>query len=90
MMPRILTSLYAFMVIAAIAFVGTSASWGQTPAPNTSETAATTVNKPLAKQLSRERQAAKKEKRASCERQAREQNLRRYKRWRFIRACLKG
>jgi hypothetical protein len=62
----------------------------QQPAPNTSPMSATTANPKLQRQLSAERRALNKQKRASCERQASEQKLRAGNRWRFVRQCLRG
>lgn len=79
---------------ALVLCVGVAGSVGgsraQTPPPNTSPISATTKNEPLARQLSREREAAKRARQAECQRQAREQRLRYIQRVRFIRHCLRG
>lgn len=75
---------------ALVSLMTLGAANAQQPAPNTSPTAATTANPKLQRQLSAERRALNKQKRASCERQASEQKLRAGKRWRFIRQCLRG
>ena len=75
---------------ALVSLVAVGTANAQQPAPNTSPTAATTANPKMQRQLSAERRALNKQKRASCERQAGEQKLRGTKRWRFIRTCLKG
>ncbi len=88
-MRRNVTLFYVLVLCVGIAG-SVSGSQAQVPSPNTSPLSATTKNEPLGRQLSPEREAAKRARQADCQRQAREQRLRYIKRARFIRRCLRG
>jgi hypothetical protein len=62
----------------------------QTPPPNSSPTSATTANPELQKQLAPNRRAMKKQRRDTCEREAKDKKLHFAKRYRFMRQCLKS
>ena len=81
-----------FAAVAVISICATGIAMAQTtttkpPPPNTSSTSATTANPELQRQLSPQRRASKKQRRADCERQAAHSKL---SRWQFMRQCLKG
>lgn len=62
----------------------------QTPPPNSGPNSATTANPELQKQLAPNRRATKKQRRDTCERQAKDKQLQFAKRYRFMRECLKS
>lgn len=85
-------SSLVLVAIAFAAFASADIATAQTanrrpPPPNTGPTSATTEYPALQRQLAPQRRAAKKQKRAECERQAaRSKENRR----RFMRRCLKS
>ena len=78
------------VALAALASADTATAQTATrrpPPPNTGPTSATTEYPALQRQLSPQRRAMKKQKRANCERQA-ARSKQSYRR--FMRQCLKG
>jgi hypothetical protein len=87
-MRRISTLLPGVILGAAISG---AVAFAQAPAqPNTAPSAATTDNKRLDRQLNPGPAAARRQKRATCDAQAKQQKLRLFARMKFMRQCLKS
>ena len=87
-MHRIIRLLPVAIVSTALA--GSIAFAQAPPQPNTAPGAATTDNQRLDRQLNSGAAAARRQKRAQCDAQAKQQKIRLFARMKFMRQCLKG